>query len=95
MNKKCVICEQGESTLKFEDGVYFLKCNECKSEYVDCEIVSMNKPTITTRECPKCKHDTMIAFHSTNEKMCANCGHTINWPLTEGQKKVFNDAKRD
>lgn len=91
--KPCKICEQGTATLRNEDGTMFLKCDTCQSEYADTYCVNEN--ALSTRTCPKCKSDIMVPFHSTNEKMCADCGHTIPWPLTGDQKPVFNDAKRD
>lgn len=40
---KCEICLEGETQEHFEDGIFFLVCNVCCSEYATYDQINLNK----------------------------------------------------
>lgn len=46
----------------------------------------------TTKICPDCGYDRLVAIGTQRIKMCPNCGnHEIPWLLAEGQKSPLTD----
>jgi len=44
---------------------------------------------MTTKICPECGSDVVGLFHSTNSKICYDCGHEYPWNLEPGQKPLL------
>lgn len=40
----------------------------------------------TTKTCPSCGDPNMVPLHSTNEKICPSCAHSVPWMLTGDQQ---------
>ena len=48
-----------------------------------------------TKHCPHCGSTELVELYSQSLKICNSCKRTHDWPLSEGQKRVFSGTAPD
>lgn len=48
------------------------------------------------KRCPECWETEFVLLRSQNKKVCCNCGHKLDWLLSEGQSpQIGNNRQKD
>ncbi|MND99971.1 hypothetical protein D3C76_675470 [compost metagenome] len=54
-----------------------------------------SNPQKTSKICPQCGCDCMVALRSLNRKICPDCRSEVPWTLDEGQRAVVTTNRAD